>query len=197
MKRKLICIIAGGILLGIGVNAFILPLGIMNGGVFGIGLLLHYLFGWKTGLLILCVNTPIYLAALKYHRDYFFNALIGMASAVFFIELLFPIHMFFHLPYIAGAAAGGLFSGTGTGLMLRQKTSPGGIDLLALMISKRTAVNPGLIMAAMDALIISAGLFLLKDIRLLYSLLLIGIAGTIAGLFTSVVSIQFFPGKKS
>ncbi|MFY4774174.1 YitT family protein [Metabacillus sp. RGM 3146] len=190
MKKKIGYVIAGGSFIGIGINAFILPLHLMNGGVFGISLLLKYLFGFKLGLTIVCINTPIYLIALKYHRTYFVNGMIGMAISSLFIELCFPLNGMLHLPYMISTISGGIFIGAGAGMMLRQHTSPGGIDLLALMISKWTAMNTGILMAAMDGMIICAGLLLLKDPRLLYSLITIGIAGMIVSILTSIKSIQ-------
>ena len=74
-EKRLIIIGISSLFIGMGINAFILPLHLLNGGIFGISLLLKYLFGFKLGHLIILLNTPIYLLALVYDKSFFINGL--------------------------------------------------------------------------------------------------------------------------
>ncbi|MEJ9212467.1 YitT family protein, partial [Bacillus smithii] len=73
--KKLLMIGLGSTMIGIGINTFIIPSHIINGGIFGISLLVKYLWGFKMGMTMVCLNVPIYLMALKYDLSYFLHSL--------------------------------------------------------------------------------------------------------------------------
>jgi uncharacterized membrane-anchored protein YitT (DUF2179 family) len=185
MLKKLAVIGFGSTMIGIGVNGFILPLHLINGGLFGISLLLNYLWGVKIGLMLILLNIPIYLFALKSDTLYFFYGLIGAITAGFMIEFLRPLNGAFQLPVIPSAIIGGSIIGIGVGVMLRNHISPGGMDLLALMFAKWSKINVGIIGYVIDTVIIISSLLILHEPRLLYSLLIVSIVGLFATIITS------------
>ncbi|MDF1998216.1 YitT family protein [Peribacillus frigoritolerans] len=75
--------------------------------------------------------------------------------------------------------------------MLRQHISPGGVDLLALLISKTTPTNPGIIIFIIDSLIVIAGIIILKDLKLMYSLITISCVGFCVIINNSFKTINF------
>lgn len=190
MLKKLVIIGFGSTMLGIGINGFILPFHLINGGLFGVSLLIKYIFGFKAGIIFILLNIPIYMFAYKTNRAYFFNGLLGAILSGIMIESLLPLNGRFHLPLLSSVIVGAIIIGIGVGVMLRNHISPGGMDLLALLISKWSRINVGVIMVLMDGMIIITGLFLLQDIRLLYSLLVITIVGLLATIITSYPRIQ-------
>ncbi|MDM5199199.1 YitT family protein [Fictibacillus enclensis] len=190
--NKLIAIGCGSTLMGIGINGFILPQHILNGGFIGLALLLKYTAGFQVGLTIICLSAPIFLMALHYNKLYFFNSLMGMLLSSLLIEGMFPLQWLFHLPIWISACIGGAFIGTGVGLMMRYNTCVGGLDLLALLMSKWFRFNPGLLMIILDAIIITTGMILLKDPYLLFSFVTILIAGIVTALLTSYQSVNLF-----
>ncbi|MFZ7942206.1 MULTISPECIES: YitT family protein [Bacillaceae] len=185
MLKKLAIIGFGSTLIGIGINGFILPFHLINGGIFGISLLLNYLWGFKAGITFILLNIPVYMFAYKSDPIYFFNGLIGAVISGFMIEFLLPLNGTFELPMMSSVILGAIIIGIGVGVMLRNHISPGGMDLLALLLAKWSKVNVGVIMVAIDAVIILTGLFLLRDVKLLYSLLIISIVGLLATIITS------------
>ncbi|PLS02791.1 YitT family protein [Neobacillus cucumis] len=191
MLKKLAIIGFGSTMISVGINLFILPFHLINGGLFGISLLLNYLWGFKIGIMFILLNIPIYLFALKKDPFYFYNGVLGAVISGSMIELFFPLNGTVQLPIISSVIIGAILIGVGVGVMLRNHISPGGMDLLALLIAKWTKVNVGVIMVSLDAVIILTGLFLLKDAKLLYSLLIISIIGMLATIITSYRRIQF------
>jgi uncharacterized membrane-anchored protein YitT (DUF2179 family) len=185
MLKKLAVIGFGSTMIGIGVNGFILPFHLINGGMFGISLLFNYLWQFSIGLTFVFLNIPIYLLAYKSDLHYFLYGLIGAIFSGFMIELLVPLRDVFHLPIISSVIVGGLIIGIGVGTMLRNHISPGGMDLLALLLAKWTKINVGIIGYAIDTVIIMSSLFLLQEPRLLYSLLIVSIVGLLATVITS------------
>ncbi|MDF2790027.1 MAG: hypothetical protein K0S80_3125 [Neobacillus sp.] len=185
MLKKLAVIGFGSTMIGIGVNGFILPFHLINGGMFGISLLFNYLWQFSIGLTFVFLNIPIYLLAYKSDFNYFLYGLIGAIFSGFMIEFLVPLKDVFHLPIISSVIIGGLIIGIGVGTMLRNHISPGGMDLLALLLAKWTKINVGIISYAIDTVIIMSSLLLLQEPRLLYSLLIVSIVGLLATAITS------------
>ncbi|MEH7502123.1 YitT family protein [Neobacillus drentensis] len=186
MLKKLVIIGFGSTMIAIGINAFILPLHLINGGFLGISLLLKYLWGFKVGITFICLSIPVYMFAFKSDSVYFINGVIGALCSGLMIEFFKPLNGMFHLPILSSVIIGAVIIGSGVGVMLRNHISPGGMDLLALLIAKWSRVNVGVIMFAMDALIIITGLFLLQDVKLFYSLIIVAIVGLLASLITTI-----------
>jgi uncharacterized membrane-anchored protein YitT (DUF2179 family) len=185
MLKKLAVIGFGSTMIGIGVNGFILPFHLINGGMFGISLLFNYLWHFSIGLTFVFLNIPIYLLAYKSDFDYFFYGLIGAVFSAFMIEFLMPLKDIFDLSIISSVIIGSLIIGIGVGTMLRNQISPGGMDLLALLLAKWTKINVGIIAYAIDTVIIMTSLLILQEPRLLYSLLIVSIVGLLATALTS------------
>ncbi|MBO0962042.1 YitT family protein [Neobacillus sp. MM2021_6] len=192
MLRKLAIIGFGSTMIGVGINGFILPFHLINGGIFGISLLLNYIWGFKAGLTFILLNIPVYMFAYKSDPVYFFNGLIGAIISGMMIELLLPLNGIVQLPIISSVIFGAVLIGIGVGVMLRNHISPGGMDLLALLLAKWSKVNVGVIMVVIDAFIILTGILLLKDPRLLYSLLIVSIVGLLATIITSFHKIEIY-----
>ena len=192
MLKKLAIIGFGSTMIGIGINGFILPLHLINGGFLGISLLLNYIFGFKAGITFIFLNIPVYMFAFKSDPVYFFNGVMGAVCSGLMIELFLPLNGMFHLPIMSSVIIGAVIIGSGVGVMLRNHISPGGMDLLALILARWSKVNVGVIMFAMDAVIIITGLYLLQDVKLFYSLIIVAIVGLLASLITTFRNEQFY-----
>ncbi len=190
--KKLVTLLFSSVCIGIGLNMFIIPIHLISGGIFGISLLIKYVWGIKVGHTMIMINTPIYLLSLLYDKSYFINAILGLAFTSTIIDLLSPLNGSVHLPIITNVILGGMMIGIGVGFMLRLHISPGGVDLLALLISKSTAINPGMIIFIIDSLIIIAGIIILKDLKLIYSIITISCVGLGVGLLNSFKTINFY-----
>lgn len=190
--KKLFVLLFSSMCIGIGLNTFILPLHLINGGVFGISLLIKYIWGIQVGHSMLMLNTPIYLLSLLYDKSYFINAILGLVFTSTIIDLLASLNGIVHLPTLISAILGGITIGIGVGLMIRLHISPGGIDLLALLISKSKAINPGIVMFSIDLLIIVAGIIVLRDFKLIYSIITISCVGLCVVILNNFKSINFY-----
>jgi len=190
--KKLAVLLFSSVCIGMGLNIFILPLHLINGGIFGISLLIKYIWGIQVGHSMIMLNTPIYFLSLLYDKSYFINAILGLVFTSTMIDLLEPLNGLLHLPILISAILGGITIGIGVGFMIRLHISPGGIDLLALLISKSKAINPGIVMFLIDVFIIIAGIIILKDLRLIYSIITISCVGLCVGLLNTFRSINFY-----
>ena len=162
MVKKLAVIGFGSTMIGIRGKQFYRSFSFNQCGMFGISLILNYLWGLKIGLMLILLNLPVYLFALKSDPSYFYYGVIGVITSGFMIEVLIPLNGVFQLPIISSVILGGIIIGIGIGVMLRNQISPGGMDLLALLLAKWSKINVGVIAFAMDTLLILSALFLLQ-----------------------------------
>lgn len=179
-----VMIILGSILLSIGINLFLTPYKVLDGGIIGIGLILHYLLGLKAGLMVIFLSIPVFLIAWIYYRQYFYNSLHGMLVSSFFIDLLKPLSGVIHLAPCISSLIGGIFVGLGIGLMLRIGTSTGGTDLLAQFLFEKTGINVGILIFFIDSIVILlGGLLISKETFLLSCITILAV-----GLTTTFIS---------
>lgn len=186
--QKALTIFIGSILVAIGVNAFLVPFELLDGGAIGISLIIHYAMGVKVGLTFLIVGIPIFILAWKYYRSFFYNGIHGMLLSSLIIDLLYPLNMIGKELVIApliSAICGGIFIGVGVGIMLRLDISIGGTDLLAQMIAKKLAINPGVMIFCIDILIVTMGSLLIPSVHLVLSYTTVFIVGITTSLIVS------------
>ncbi|WP_181349063.1 YitT family protein [Thalassobacillus sp. CUG 92003] len=189
LKRGLI-IIVGSVLLAIGVNVFLVPDHVLDGGMIGIGLIVHYLWGMETGLSIIMLSIPIFIIAWFKYRRYFYNSLHGLLISSFFIDV-FQVLRLYHLSLDPAVSSmiGGAFVGGGIGVMLRFQTSTGGTDLLAQMLADLMNINVGVVILFLDLVVISIGGYLFSTQTLMLSALTILSVAAVTMLCTSRITL--------
>ena len=78
----------GAFITAFALETFLLPNNIIDGGVIGISMMLHYLTQWNLGLLIFCINIPFILLAFKklggkfVVQTFFANAMLAIATNI-------------------------------------------------------------------------------------------------------------------
>jgi uncharacterized membrane-anchored protein YitT (DUF2179 family) len=167
----------GSMLLGIGVNGFLVPNHLIDGGILGIALILHYFFQVQTGMVMVALSLPICVYASMNERGYFFSSLQGLLISSLFIDLFAPLRDEFSVHPLGSAIIGGGIIGIGIGIMLRYKTSTGGTDLLSKIIAMRFSLNLALVIIFIDGLIVLAGFTVMETESFLYSCIAITVVG--------------------
>lgn len=87
--EKMAAIIAGSMLVGVGINFFLIPYHLLDGGMIGIGLIFHYYIGLPTGLGVILSSIPLYIYAWYFEKNYLLTA----CMAYFFppyVSIFFP-----------------------------------------------------------------------------------------------------------
>lgn len=185
MKERAAAVFLGSILLSLGVNGFLVPWHLLDGGVIGLGLIIHYFYGLPTGLSIILLSMPLYLLAWKFERRYFYYSLLGLIISSLSIDFFSFLNESFHLAILPSTIIGGLLVGMGIGLMLRYEMSTGGTDLLAQLLTKITPLNVGVIIFLIDSLVITSGIPVVGLEKYFYSFLTILCVGTMTTLFSA------------
>lgn len=177
--QKSVAIIVGSVLVAIGVNLFLVPHRLMDGGMIGIGLLATYYMQWPPGMVMMGVSIPVYVLVFFYDRRLFFHSFHGMLISSFFIDVLSDLRGFNSWSTSASAVTGGVLIGMGVGLMLAFDTNTGGTDLLAQFLARRFNMSVALLILAIDGLIVLCSLHTIGLERTVFSLVtIIAVAAT-------------------
>ncbi len=156
-----------------GISAFLIPAGIVGGGLSGIGTLLYF-FSNKTipvGVTILVINGVLILIAIKILGNNF-----GIKTIYGIVVLSIAMTVFQH--YITtrisrdsfmSTIIGGAMAGIGMGIAFSQGGSTGGTDIIAMIINKYKDISPGRLLFFIDIFIISSSYFIIGSVeKMLY-----------------------------
>jgi uncharacterized membrane-anchored protein YitT (DUF2179 family) len=192
--RKFTILVIGSLLIACGVDFFLVPFKVLDGGIIGIALIMKYIWGVEVGLAMLLFSIPIFVLAWFQYRPLFLNSIYGLVFSSLLIHFLEPLQYhflyYFELSAISSAIIGGLGIGAGIGLMLRDGTSTGGTDLLAQYLSRLSFMNVGAVIAIIDLMIIIMGGILISAETFLLSFITITVGGVVTGLITMKPSEQ-------
>ena len=169
-----------GILIdAIALELFLIPNSVLDGGLMGISLMIQYKTGWPLGLIVSVFNLPFIFLGMKQVGKRFALA-YTYALAVF---TLFT-QLFHHVAPVTenellSVAFGGFLLGAGVGLVLRGGACIDGTELVALMISRKSAASTGVVILIFNLIIFTVASFLFGVDRALLSLLTYYIASRI------------------
>ena len=197
LKRNLIkdycIIIIGTFIMAVGIVVFITPLKLAPGGVYGVAIILHHLFGTPVGLVGICLDIPLLLLGIwALGAKFGAKTIAGIFSLAGFISLIEFLYGYAPLislpgnPAIADPAAnfiislfGGVIVGVGLGLIFRTRATSGGTDIIAMIIGKFIKHIPlGTILMIVDSVIVLLALLVFDDWTIpLYSWFVIYVTG--------------------
>ena len=159
----------GSLFLSLGVVSLFIPNAIVTGGTSGMAILLHYLLGLPTGMMMLAVNAPLLLIGAKYLGNRFtLRTIITIVLSAFFIDFfteILHVKALSHNVILASLFGGGLI-GVGLGLVLSGNASAGGSTILAKIIASKTTIKASSVILFIDIIIIVAIGFIFKDVDL-------------------------------
>ena len=177
-------IIIGAFIMAAGFVLFITPYKIVPGGVYGISIVLHHLFGTPVGLIALCFDIPLTLIGMKVLGPRFgVKTVVGFVFTAVFVDSL--TYILGEQPLVEDDALlssifGGVMVGLGLGLIFKSKATSGGSDIVAMIIAKYTKLPLGQLMILVDSAIVFVGFAAFQDWKIpLYSLIVIFITGKV------------------
>lgn len=185
--KALLLILIGTFVMAVGYVYFISPYKIAPGGVYGISIVLHHLFGLPIGMMALAMDIPLTLIGIKILGPKFgWKTVVGFVSMAVFVDVL--TYFQGNVPLVEGDALlsaifGGVLIGFGLGLVFKSKASSGGSDIIAMIINKYTKIPLGTLMIYVDSAIVLVSLIAFRDWKIpLYSWLVIYITGKVVDL---------------
>lgn len=178
--KKIIWILIGAAICSFGIHNIHQRTGITEGGIIGLMLLIEHWLGLSPAVITPFLDIFCYLLAFKYLGWQFIRtSFISTLSVSLFYKIweLFPPMMpdLSSWPLLA-AVLGGIFVGTGVGIIIRQGGSSGGDDALALIISRLTHWNLSRSYLFTDLTVLALSLTYIPFTRIVFSLITVTIS---------------------
>src|SRR5690606_33004669 len=141
-RREILEITLGVFLLSLGFYFFLLPLGIVIGGVMGVSVLIQDKIPVSTFMyianIVLLIIGGLFLGKVFFYKTVY--AILLSPTIIFILEKTIDSNYFMrHMtesPLLIGATFGGLFIGAGLGIVVRNNGTTGGIDVVQRILNK-------------------------------------------------------------
>ncbi|WP_256757323.1 YitT family protein [Cohnella sp. WQ 127256] len=180
-------LIAGTALYAFGLQYFIIPNLLMEGGVTGIAILLNYALNLPVSLTSLLINLPLFfLGWRQLGKQAMIYTLAGTLLLSFFLWIaeilvnrgwLTPFQS--EQDFILIVLYAGVTLGTGLGLVFRAGGTTGGVDIIARILQRLKGWSIGQIILSLDVLILGISLLFIPKEKVLYTLVSVFIASKI------------------
>lgn len=168
--KRVILVLLGSVVTAVGLQFFLLPNHLLDGGVTGLSIIAAYLFDLPLGLFLVLLNIPfVYLGYKKFGREFATYSVIGIVTLAMLTLFHLP-HGFTDVPILA-AVFGGIFVGVGVGVVIRYGGIIDGADTIAVLIDRVTVFSVGEAIMFINGIIISLAGFIFGWEQALYSLI--------------------------
>lgn len=164
--------------MAVSLNFFLIPYGLLTGGVSGLALVFFYLFKIPVFATILLLNIPIFWwGAREINRQFMWYSLAGILTLTTLLPATENIAVPLQVDLVLAAVFGGAVNGTGLGLVFRGHGSTGGTDIIAVILRKKKNMGIGEVGFYANLLVIGASLFFFPVNSVLYSIISIFVSG--------------------
>ena len=149
---------------------FLIPDGIIDGGVVGISIMLSHIFNLPTALFMILINIPFLWFGFRHGgKKFVVNSLYAIAIFSFFMSLFTDQRPATDDLFLA-TIFGGLILGTGVGIIVRLGGSLDGTEMLAIILSKSSFLSVGQVVLFCNLFIFGASGFVFGWDKAMYSL---------------------------
>src|SRR3954447_6646613 len=131
-------VIIGGFIAAYGLETVLIPNNVSDGGVTGLSIVGSELFDLPLGVLIVIINVPfIWLGYQQIGKSFALFSVIGIASLAVGTILMHHTPAIIEGDTLLITVVGGIILGFGMGLALRNGGALDGIDMLAVLLSRK------------------------------------------------------------
>lgn len=170
LQRSLLITI-GAVFMSIGLEIFLVPNKVIDGGITGISIMLSYLTGWKLGFFIFLLNLPFFFLGYKQiGKTFAVSTLYGIIVLSISTTLLHQVPAFTE-DILLASLFGGMILGIGVGIVIRYGGSLDGTEILAILSSKKLPFSVGEIVMFFNIFILGSAGFVFSWDRAMYSIL--------------------------
>jgi uncharacterized membrane-anchored protein YitT (DUF2179 family) len=161
----------GAALMAVGLEIFLVPNRIIDGGITGISIILSYLTHIQVGIFLTLLNIPFLFIGYKMiGKTFALSTLFAILVMSIGTWLLHPVHELTNDPLLA-AVFGGIILGIGVGMVIRFGGSLDGTEIIAILVSKKIPFSVGEIVMFFNLFILGSAGFVYSWDRAMYSLI--------------------------
>ena len=169
--RRMVMIFIGACIMAIGLDLFLIPNNIMDGGIVGVSIILSFLSKIPTGVFIFVLNIPfVFLGYKQIGKTFAFSTGFGitiLSGASLLLHNFDP----FTTDSLLATIFGGILLGVGVGLVIRNGGSLDGTEVLAILFNKKMPFSVGEFIMFFNLIIFTIAGFVLKWEQAMYSMI--------------------------
>lgn len=171
LLRRIVFLTIGSGLVSVGLEIFLVPNHIIDGGIVGISIISSYLSGLPLGVFLLLLNLPFLVIGYKQIGKTFalstLYSVILMSIGTYFLHPVQPLT----IDPLLATVFGGVILGIGVGMVIRSGGSLDGTEIVAILFTKRTPFSVGEIVMFINVFILGSAGFVFGWDRAMYSLM--------------------------
>jgi len=168
--KKYLMIFAGAIIASIGLELFLIPNNVIDGGVVGISIMMSSITGLAFGAFLVVLNIPfLYLGYKQIGKNFAIATMIAICFLSAWSAVFEPFPRVTEDPFLA-AIFGGIIDGLGVGLIIRAGGSLDGTEIVAIIMDKKSVFSVGEVVMFINLFILSSAGLLYGWDKAMYSL---------------------------
>ena len=168
---RIIMVIIGAIIMALGLEQFLVPNKILDGGIVGISIIASHLFGIPLGIFIFILNIPFFFIGYKQiGKTFALSTALGITVLSFATIMLHPVAAFTD-DLLLSTVFGGVILGTGVGIVIRYGGSLDGTEIMAILFNRKLPFSVGEIIMFFNILIFIVAGFVFNWEQTMYSML--------------------------
>ncbi|SDX06241.1 Uncharacterized membrane-anchored protein YitT, contains DUF161 and DUF2179 domains [Marininema mesophilum] len=169
--KRAILIFLGAAFVAVGLEIFLVPNKVIDGGIVGISIILSYLTSVPLGAILFLLNLPFFFLGYKQiGKTFAISTLFGVIVMSIGTSLLIPVEPLTDDPLLA-SVFGGIILGIGVGMVIRYGGSLDGTEILAILFNKRLPFSVGQTVMFFNIFILGSAGFVFGWDRAMYSLI--------------------------
>ncbi len=158
--KQLIMITIGAMIAAAGLEFFLVPNNILDGGVIGLSIIAAELTGMTMSIFLIVLNLPfLYIGFRKIGMKFTIHTLYGvivLSASTAYLHHFEPVTNDLFLATVIGA----VILGTGVGLVIRTGGALDGSEIIAILVSKKRPVSVGQFIMIVNVFIFILAAFL-------------------------------------
>lgn len=163
--------VIGSILAAMGLEIFLIPNNIIDGGITGISIMASHLTSIQLGIFIFILNLPFVIIGYKQiGKTFALSTIFSVICFSIFVTLFHPVPGITQDTLLA-TIFGGIILGVGIGLIIRNGGSLDGTEIIAILLEKKSAFSIGEIVMFINFFILGISGFVFSWDRAMYSLI--------------------------
>lgn len=171
IAKRIFMIIIGAVFMAMGIELFLVPNHLLDGGIVGISIILSHLTGLQIGLFIFLLNIPFFFFGYKQiGKTFALSTVLGITVLSICTYFLHPVARFTD-DLLLATVFGGIVLGIGVGLVIRYGGSLDGTEILAILFSTKSVFSVGEIIMFFNLIIFTVAGFVFTWEQAMYSVL--------------------------
>lgn len=190
--KDVIFLLIGSFVFSLAVNMFVIPIGLGEGGVTGISIILYYTTHLSTGITNFILNGILLIVGYKFlEKKTIVYTMITIIATSIFLHVTEGWGLHLHEELI-GMVFAGVLLGVGIGMILRVGGTTAGSAIIARILNKFLNWKVSYALLAVDLLVVLASYFIIGAEKLLFTIVMLYIT-------TKVIDfvIEGFDAKKA